>query len=187
MGTWRNEGGLAGTGFVKFLVMRLRGWWPWLRAQASVGTYPGAGEPGALERFRDCAHDNAPLGRAIMGHPGWVGLVLLLGAVLGAAAQEEKQQSYYEFGTVFAVGQRSVQLRVYDPQKYTVVQHSFLLSKETRADLVRGGRRRRGNLYERGRGVYGAANPADGRGAEGGGAGCGRRDEGGGCELGEAR
>jgi hypothetical protein len=55
------------------------------------------------------------------------------GAVPGADG------SFFEFGTVFSIGQRSVDLRVYDQAKHTVVQHRFYLSKDTRADVVRAG------------------------------------------------
>jgi hypothetical protein len=55
------------------------------------------------------------------------------GAVPGADG------TFFEFGTVFSIGQRSVDLRVYDQAKHTVVQHRFYLSKDTRADVVRAG------------------------------------------------
>ena len=56
-----------------------------------------------------------------------------------ATPQEEKPQTYYEFGTVYSIGQRSVDVRVYDQAKHTVVQHNFELAKDTRADVVRVG------------------------------------------------
>jgi ribosomal protein S17 len=55
----------------------------------------------------------------------------------GAVPGEDK--TFFEFGSVYSIGQRSVELRVYDQEKHAVVQHSFQLSKDTRADVVRVG------------------------------------------------
>ena len=46
------------------------------------------------------------------------------------------QPSYFEFGTVVALGQRSVDIQTFDQQKQRLVQHSFALARETRADVV---------------------------------------------------
>lgn len=44
--------------------------------------------------------------------------------------------TYFEFGTVVALGQRNLDIQLYDEHKQRIVQHSFVLGKETRADLV---------------------------------------------------
>ena len=44
--------------------------------------------------------------------------------------------SYFEFGTVVALGQKNVDIQLYDERKQRIVQHSFVLSRETRADVV---------------------------------------------------
>ena len=78
--------------------------------------------------------------RVLLGM-GFVKFLMLAGVTYGAALAQEAAapQTYYEFGTVFAVGNGNIALRVYDAQKHTVVQHVFLLSKDTRADVVRVG------------------------------------------------
>ncbi len=52
------------------------------------------------------------------------------------ASEANAQQTYYEFGTVVGLGDRSVEVHSYDQQKQKVVRHSFALSSDTRADLV---------------------------------------------------
>jgi hypothetical protein len=47
--------------------------------------------------------------------------------------------AYYEFGSVVAVGQRTVNIRTFDTQLQRMVQHSFVLSRDSRADVVRVG------------------------------------------------
>ena len=54
-------------------------------------------------------------------------------AVPGVA---QTQRSYYEFGTVVAIGSNSIDLQNFDPQLQRMVQHSFALSSRTRADVV---------------------------------------------------
>ncbi len=44
--------------------------------------------------------------------------------------------TYFEFGTVVALGQRNIDIQLFDERKQRVVQHTFILSKETRADVV---------------------------------------------------
>jgi len=44
--------------------------------------------------------------------------------------------TYFEFGTVVALGQRTLDIQLYDEHKQRIVQHSFVLSKDTRADVV---------------------------------------------------
>ena len=44
--------------------------------------------------------------------------------------------SYFEFGTVVALGQRNVDIQLYDERRQRTVQHSFVLSKDSRADVV---------------------------------------------------
>ena len=48
----------------------------------------------------------------------------------------DDRQTYYEFGTIVGLGQRSVEVHSHDQQKQKVVRHSFALSSDTRADLV---------------------------------------------------
>ncbi len=59
-----------------------------------------------------------------------------LAQVVAHAGGTDDQQTYYEFGTVVALGQRSVEVHSYDQAKKKVVRHSFALSSDTRADLV---------------------------------------------------
>jgi hypothetical protein len=44
--------------------------------------------------------------------------------------------SYFEFGTIVSLGERSVDIQTYDTQKKRTVQHSFALSQDTRADTA---------------------------------------------------
>jgi hypothetical protein len=44
--------------------------------------------------------------------------------------------SYFEFGTVVALGQRNIDIQLYDERKQRVVQHSFVLGRDARADVV---------------------------------------------------
>ena len=44
--------------------------------------------------------------------------------------------SYFEFGTVVALGTKNVDIQLYDERKQRTVQHSFVLSRDTRADVV---------------------------------------------------
>jgi hypothetical protein len=59
--------------------------------------------------------------------------------VLPLAAQTAPAASYYEFGTVVAIGRQTVDLQSFDPQRQRLVQHSFAFSRESRADVVRVG------------------------------------------------
>ncbi len=51
-------------------------------------------------------------------------------------ARAQDAPTYYEFGTVTEMGQRSVEVQSYDPMQQGMVRHSFVLDRETRADLV---------------------------------------------------
>ena len=65
---------------------------------------------------------------------------LLPGAVpiaLAQAAPANGAPTYFEFGTVVSVGQRSVDIQTFDQQKQRTVQHSFVFSRDSRADVVR--------------------------------------------------
>ena len=69
------------------------------------------------------------------------GLALaLLGSLallrLQSFAQMPAIESYFEFGTVVAINQRSIDIQTMDRERQRVVQHSFALSRETRADIV---------------------------------------------------
>jgi hypothetical protein len=44
--------------------------------------------------------------------------------------------TYFEFGTVVALGQKNIDIQLYDERKQRTVQHSFVLSRDTRADVV---------------------------------------------------
>jgi len=44
--------------------------------------------------------------------------------------------SYFEFGTVVALGQKNIDIQLYDERKQRTVQHSFVLSRDSRADVV---------------------------------------------------
>jgi hypothetical protein len=48
-------------------------------------------------------------------------------------------QSYFEFGTVVALGRGSVDIQTFDAQLQRTVQHSFTLSKASRADVLHAG------------------------------------------------
>jgi len=61
--------------------------------------------------------------------------VLCLCAI-STLAQTPDQASYFEFGKVVAIGHTTVDIQTFDPQRQRLVQHSFALSKETRADIV---------------------------------------------------
>jgi hypothetical protein len=61
-------------------------------------------------------------------------LILLLSATI--RAQNPAPSTYFEFGSVVSLGARSIDIQTYDQQKQRLVQHSFVLSKDTRADLV---------------------------------------------------
>ena len=56
-----------------------------------------------------------------------------------APSSAGSDQTYFEFGTVVSLGQHSVDIHTFDQQFNRTVQHSFLLSKDTRADVVRVG------------------------------------------------
>ena len=63
---------------------------------------------------------------------------LLLGAAGSASGQAANPNipSYFEFGTVVSLGQRTLDIQLFDEHRQRIVQHSFVLSKETRADVV---------------------------------------------------
>ncbi len=66
--------------------------------------------------------------------------IRILALTLGSAlAQTPAGPSYFEFGTVVTLGERTVQIQMFDTQKKRTVQHSFALSRNTRADAVRVG------------------------------------------------
>ncbi|WP_157477182.1 hypothetical protein [Granulicella tundricola] len=73
-------------------------------------------------------------GRAKTGRGIAIGLGVSL--ALTASLHAQDSASYYEFGTVVALGQRSVEVQTSDPQRPRPVVHTFLLTRDTRADLV---------------------------------------------------
>ena len=66
--------------------------------------------------------------------------VAVLALTLPSAANAQKPQpepsTYFEFGTVTALGSHNVNLEVYDEKRQKSVRHTFLLTRDTRADLV---------------------------------------------------
>ncbi len=75
------------------------------------------------------------VGRATLMTPrGWFGFSLLAGAM--ATAQTAASPSYYEFGTVVAIGHGTIDIQTFDQQRQRLVQHSFAFTRETRADIV---------------------------------------------------
>lgn len=62
--------------------------------------------------------------------------------MLGAAGQMPGQSTniniptYFEFGTVVSLGPRNLDIQLYDEHKQRIVQHSFVFSKDTRADVI---------------------------------------------------
>ncbi len=77
---------------------------------------------------------------------GWARLQIALALLLAGAAQGQQAAprpeyvpTYYEFGTVVAVGQHTVDIQTFDESRRKLVQHSFVLSRETRADKVQVG------------------------------------------------
>ena len=79
-----------------------------------------------------------------------VGRVALLAVLLSAglhvaeagvqaAVQAGAGDSYYEFGTVVAVGRRDIEVQSFDPGRGRTVQKTFTFGKDTRADVVRVG------------------------------------------------
>ena len=51
-------------------------------------------------------------------------------------AQAGPPQSFYEFGTVVSLNQRTIDIQTFNQQKQRTVQYSFALSRETKADVV---------------------------------------------------
>ena len=75
------------------------------------------------------------VGKATLATPrGWFGFSLLACAL--AAAQTAASTSYYEFGTVVAIGHGTIDIQTFDQQRQRLVQHSFAFTRETRADIV---------------------------------------------------
>lgn len=70
-------------------------------------------------------------------------LVVLCGALAvrgqSGAIDPAYPASYFEFGMVVALGQRDVEVQTFDENKRKLVQHSFALGRETRADKVQVG------------------------------------------------
>ena len=68
-----------------------------------------------------------------------VSTLALAGASSLAQTSTPTPSTYYEFGSVVSVGQRTIDIQTFDAQKQRTVQHSFALAKDTRADVVRPG------------------------------------------------
>ena len=61
---------------------------------------------------------------------------LILFTPLALAASAQTPPSYFEFGTVVALGRQTVDIQIFDQQRQRLVQHSFALTRDTRADIV---------------------------------------------------
>ena len=61
--------------------------------------------------------------------------VCLLLCANGLVAQTPN--TYYEFGTVLAVGQNTIDLETYSQDAHGLIRQTFVFTPETRADLVR--------------------------------------------------
>jgi hypothetical protein len=75
--------------------------------------------------------------RALKRSANWsraAALALLTPLALAASAQTSP--SYFEFGTVVALGRQTVDIQTFDPQRQRLVQHSFALTRDTHADIV---------------------------------------------------
>lgn len=69
----------------------------------------------------------------------WTALALALIAPAGAQTPAPATAAYFEFGTVVAIGQHTVDVQTFDANRQRVVQHNFALTRESRADVVRVG------------------------------------------------
>ncbi len=80
-------------------------------------------------------------GRTPLSKPGWketlraAGCLAVATMALAAAAQNGGE-SYFEFGTVVALGKHDVDVQTFDPQRQRLVQRSYALGKATQADAV---------------------------------------------------
>ncbi len=63
-------------------------------------------------------------------------LAMLPAVPLCGQAPNPNIPTYFEFGTVVALGQKNIDIQLYDERKQRTVQHSFVLSRDTRADVV---------------------------------------------------
>ena len=61
---------------------------------------------------------------------------MLAGLDARAVQAQVSGDSYFEFGTVVALGKHDVDLQTFDPQRQRMVQRSFALGKGTQADVV---------------------------------------------------
>ena len=60
----------------------------------------------------------------------------LAGLACGPGAWAQSSDSYFEFGTVVALGKHDVDLQTFDPQRQRLVQRSYALGKGTQSDAV---------------------------------------------------
>jgi hypothetical protein len=59
------------------------------------------------------------------------------GSASQATASSLNLPTYFVFGTVVSIGQRTIDVQSFDERRQRTVQHSFVLSKDSRADVVR--------------------------------------------------
>ena len=63
-------------------------------------------------------------------------LAMLASVPVYGQAANPNIPTYFEFGTVVALGQKNLDIQLFDEHKQRMVQHTFVLSRETRADVV---------------------------------------------------
>lgn len=71
------------------------------------------------------------VGRAILA-----ALAMLPAVSSSGQASNPNIPTYFEFGTVVALGQKNIDIQLYDERRQRTVQHSFVLGRDTRADVV---------------------------------------------------
>ena len=68
-----------------------------------------------------------------------LGLLMPVAVFAQDSNQVDDGPAYFEFGKVVAMGRTTVDIQAFDAQRQKTVVHTFLLSGETRADVVRPG------------------------------------------------
>ena len=80
--------------------------------------------------------EGAPAGSVRRGRwAAWV-LVVLFGVTSSCVLAQSGADSYFEFGTVVALGKHDVDVQTFDPQRQRLVQHSFDVGKGVPPDPV---------------------------------------------------
>ncbi len=68
-----------------------------------------------------------------------IGWMLVAGTAAAAAQSSATGRTYFEFGTVVGVGEKTVDVQTYDARRQRTVRHPFVLTRGVRADVVRPG------------------------------------------------